>query len=648
MSSTTPATRTIDQLCVSPLNVRTVRPEAEDDAELEASILAEGLLNPIVVHPLAGDPPRWGAVAGGRRYRAIAALVARGDLSPDWPVRVVIHEGLADAELIELSIAENLIRRDLRDHELFAAVARARAEGHDAETIARRLGQDDVDRVRRWARLGELAPPVFAAFVAGRLDIGHAKAFAATADTALQAAVFARLEAEGGYIDTRRIHAALKVGDREQARMLTFVGEAVYRAAGGSFELDLFSDIEADRGRVTDPDLLARLVEEKMASVRDQVRATCQRRELRFVAAPPAAEWGGPDHHLQIQPRRNAAGMPILPDGAGVVAHVGIDAAGEPVVSWWWESRKAKYGSEKPAAAAPVSAGPIGGAISPCGAGKQQADAAIRAEAGATQEMVQVLRAQRKAILRALLLDDAEAGGEVATDHLVWAQLRLAVRVPAERPASTGMRAIASDSSVGVGSAALDRMRAAVAAMPAARAIAAALQELSREPFLAGDDPAAAFLAYRDAPARTKRIAAAIVAGLALERSLAADGYRIAVHDAVAHDCADRSGGDPVAPESLRRHWSPTADLLADLPKAQLIEIARPFVTAGTLAAWGRLKADALADAVLDLVTGAPASAARPDARAAAAAWLHPLLVFDPPPGSAADDDETEWKEAAE
>ncbi|HET9512085.1 MAG TPA: ParB/Srx family N-terminal domain-containing protein [Sphingomonas sp.] len=109
MSSTT---LTIDQIDISPLNVRTYRPDIEDTTALEDSILERGLIQPIAVHPMKGSK-RWGAIAGGRRTRAIKALVARGALPRDWAVPVTQHVGLSDAELIEVSINENLIRRDL-------------------------------------------------------------------------------------------------------------------------------------------------------------------------------------------------------------------------------------------------------------------------------------------------------------------------------------------------------------------------------------------------------------------------------------------------------------------------------------------------------------------------------------------------------
>ena len=137
MSSTT---LLIDQLCLSPLNVRTYSPDAEDTAGLQASILADGLINPIAVHQMKGSKTKWGAVAGGRRYRAIKALIGNGDLPADYQVRVNVLDGLNDAELIEHSITENLVRRDLRQHELYAGVARAAARGHGVEQIAKGIG----------------------------------------------------------------------------------------------------------------------------------------------------------------------------------------------------------------------------------------------------------------------------------------------------------------------------------------------------------------------------------------------------------------------------------------------------------------------------------------------------------------------------
>lgn len=609
MSSTT---RTIDQLCLSPLNVRTYGPDAEETDALQASILADGLINPIAVHPMKGNKAKWGAVAGGRRYRAIKALIERGELPADWPVRVNVFDQLSDAELIEHSITENLLRRDLRDHELFAGVARAAARGHDAGQIARNLGQPDVTKVARWLRMGRLAPPIFQAFAAGQIAIDQARAFAATDDTALQLATFKGYPAINIHVPTpAQIRRDMKIGDERAQRELAFVGEAVYREAGGAFELDLFAEDAVERGRVVDEAILRRLVDEKLASVRDQVRATTQNRDLRFVPEPPQSEWNDTDHQLSISPKRLDSGTLLLPDG-DVVAHIKIGSDGEPAVSYWWATRTAKYGSEKPKPQ-PAGAIPqhIGSAIADPYGAKQRADAAIRGEEGISQDAIFAMRALRKVILRAALVEDARGSGTVGQDYLIWCQARLLL---ADRAGTAvGMRGIAGDNTVGASHDAFALAREHVAATPAAKIAATGVAEVTRERFFTAADPVEAFLAFRSASPTTKSLTAALVAGAALERSLAAPGYEMPVHDAIA--CEAGAGNDEV----VRQYWTPTSDLLDLFPKDQRRSFAEPFVERQAFATWAKLKSSELTNAVLRVLT-------RPGG--GGVNWVHPLLRF--------------------
>lgn len=617
----------IGQIEISPLNVRTYRPDQTDTAGLEASILAEGLLNAIDVHPMRGRKNYWGAIAGGRRTRAIKALVDRGDLPADWPVPVNLHEGLSDAQLVELSITENLIRRDLREHELFAGVARAARLGHDVEQIAHGTGQRDTRVVARWLRLGRLAPPVFAAFTEGTIDRAQAQAYAATEDRDLQAAVFAQLSA-GFLHKPKDISAAMNIGDAVQRRHLSFVGEVVYRGAGGRYELDLFADTE-DRGRVVDAGILARLVEEKLATIRDQVRVNTQRRDLRFVPEPPHTNYGYPDNQLVVMPKKKGEHLE-LPAGS-IVAHIEIDAAGEPNVSYWWESRKAKFGTDKPGAGKPVSAAAsaprvdrsqIGDAIGDPYRARPQADAAIREEDGLTFEGTNVMLALRKAIVRGALLADAREGGDVAGDYLAWSQAR--ALFGGFDDGKLGISKLPPESDVGMGGV-LDAMRGHVAASPAGIALKAALEELHAHPSMQGD-LAAGFLLFRAAPPALKRLAASIAAGIALRRSLNAPGYAVPLHDAIV---AEAGAADDA---EVRHHWSPTREVLDFFPKAQRLTMADEVVPEAVRRNWSKLKSGDLTDALL---------------RALPADWVHPLLHFDAGAGRAAAN-QPELAEAAE
>lgn len=624
MPSTASTTLTIDQIDLSPLNVRTYRPDAEDVGELERSILSEGLLNPIAVHPMKGRKGRWGAIAGGRRRRAILNLVTRGALPRDFPVRVSHHDDLPDAELILLSLAENEPRRPLREHERAAGVARCAARGLSLDAIAAGLGRDDPADIARLLRLGRLAPPVFTALQQGRISIEQAKAYGATDDTRLQAAAFAAIEAEefANNKSADAIRRWMKIGDRELGRLLAFVGEEAYRAAGGGFELDLFADSVVDRGRIADEPLLRTLAEDRLKVVRDDARVACQNRTLRFVAELPQNGYGGIDYTLEIR------GEPAeLPEG-DVVGHIAIDDDGVPKVTYWWASAKAKYGPRPDASLVRAATADkarldakspklVGAAIASHSYEhySQQANAAVREEAGISAETTEALRSLRRTIMRAALVDAARAGSDIGTDFLVWSQLRGLMK---NEPGALAGAVHFSPAPGPITSVDFAKGTNARAAWEKASF------ELTHASFIALDDPPTAFLAFVNAPIALKRLAAAYVAGLALTRSLNAPLLTLPIHDALAQllDLDDA--------ETFRRYWTPTSDLLDAIPTRQRLDLAEPFVERAAFAGWSRLKSADLTERVLEVVTGTGAWL-RDRTREAAVRWVHPLLAFGRP-----------------
>lgn len=633
MASTPTVTLTIDQIELSPLNVRTYKPDAEDTGDLERSILAEGLLNPIAVHPMKGRKGKWGAIAGGRRRRAIANLIKRGKLPSDWPVRVTHHDNLSDAELILLSLAENEPRRPLREHERAAGVARCAARGLTLDAIAAGLGRDDPADVARLLRLGRLAPAVFAALQEGRITIEQAKAYAATEDTRLQAAAFAAIEAEqfSNYKDPASIRRWLKVGDRELARLLALVGEDTYRAAGGGFELDLFADSAVDRGRVADEVLLRTLAEERLKQVRDNARVACQNSNLRFVPEPPENGYGGTDFTLEIR-----SDVTKLPEG-DVVAHIAIDDEGVAKVTYWWASAKAKHGPRSDTSIAKAvtadkahlnatSPGLVGAAINNKYQYAQEANAAVREETGISAETTEALRNLRRTVLRAAFIEAARTGSDIGTDFLVWSQLRGLMK---NEPGALAGAVHFSPPPGPVTS--IDFARGT----PARAVWDGANYDLTHAPFIALDDPPTAFLAFVNARSELKRLAGAYVAGLALTRSLNAPLLSLPIHDALAELL------DLDQAETFRRYWTPTAELLDAIPTRQRLDLAEPFVERVAFGGWSRLKSAELTARVLEVVTGT-GSWLRERTREAAGRWVHPLLAFGPPA------DRDQLQEAAE
>lgn len=616
------ATLRIDQIQVSPFNVRTNEVDANDVAGLEASILENGLLEPIIVHPM--DVCGYGALAGGRRTRSIRNLVERGALPADWPVPVIVHDDLEPAQLLELSLSENMLRRDLRDYEVFAAVAEMHRQGEPPEQIARALGQRQqwVDQA---LRLGNLAAEIFLAFEAGKIDLEQARAFGATQDLELQAQAFAALGTGPAHLRTpAAIRAWYRIEDKEAEKLLRFVGHDAYAAAGGWYERDLFDTGADGRGRVSDDPLLRQLADAKVASLRVGVREQTGRAELRFQALPPSSTYGGPEWALHVTPVEEGDKL-VLPDG-DIVATIAIDDAGEADVSFWWASRRAMEGDRPKAPTARRERVAAGSAIGQQYDGsRQKADAVIKEEAGLTQEGTATLRSLRRMILRAAIVQKAHEGSTLGRDYLVWAQLRMLLSTAgkyghAEGSAEVGMRALTSPDPDAPGALPLIRDS------EAGKTWSKALETIAKQGFLTDPDLGRAFIAYRRATPAIQELAAAVVAAIALERSLDADGYRVAVHDVVAAQAG------LATQQGIRHWWSPTAPFLNLLPTAERAAIAEPFVERVTFASYGRMKSDELTPAVLRVVTGG-ASETRKMQQTAAAQWVHPLLCFRMDPG---------------
>jgi ParB family chromosome partitioning protein len=136
---------------------------AEQNAE---SIRTQGVLSPLLVRPKG--PQTYEIVAGARRYRA-AQLAAIGYV----PVRIA---DLTDAQALEMSIVENLQRRDvhpLEEAQGFAALLRLEEPAYSIEQIAAKCGKQPGYVASR-IRLTELAPAVVEAFAKDEIGVGHA------------------------------------------------------------------------------------------------------------------------------------------------------------------------------------------------------------------------------------------------------------------------------------------------------------------------------------------------------------------------------------------------------------------------------------------------------------------------------------------
>jgi len=146
-------------------------------AELAESIRAQGLLQPILVRPLAEQSDRYEIIAGERRYRA-AQLAGLSEV----PVLVKVVDDHAAAAM---ALIENIQREDLNPLEEAQGIHRLISDfGFTHEQAASAVGRSR-SAVSNLLRLLNLAQPVQTMLMAGDIDMGHARALLAV-DAATQ------------------------------------------------------------------------------------------------------------------------------------------------------------------------------------------------------------------------------------------------------------------------------------------------------------------------------------------------------------------------------------------------------------------------------------------------------------------------------
>ena len=155
----------VEEIDRNPFQTRTHVDEAEL-AELAASITANGVVQPILVRPLASG--RFQLIAGERRWRA-------SQLAGKKTVPAILRQ-VSDEQALEITIVENLQRADLNAMEQARAFERLSREFHmTQEQIATRTGKDRVS-VSNYMRLLSMPDSVQKLVETGGLSFGHAKA----------------------------------------------------------------------------------------------------------------------------------------------------------------------------------------------------------------------------------------------------------------------------------------------------------------------------------------------------------------------------------------------------------------------------------------------------------------------------------------
>jgi ParB family chromosome partitioning protein len=138
-------------------------------AELAESIKVQGVMQPVLVRPLAAGG--YEIIAGERRVRA-AAIAGLAEIP-------VLVRDVPDESAAAMALIENIQREDLNPLEEAQGVQRLITEFHlTHEDAARAIGRSR-SATSNLLRLINLAKPVQMMLMAGDIDMGHARALLA-------------------------------------------------------------------------------------------------------------------------------------------------------------------------------------------------------------------------------------------------------------------------------------------------------------------------------------------------------------------------------------------------------------------------------------------------------------------------------------
>ncbi|HVB50937.1 MAG TPA: ParB/RepB/Spo0J family partition protein [Acidimicrobiales bacterium] len=175
----------VDSIRPNPFQPRKV---FNDDSlkTLAASVQELGVLQPIIVRPVEGEPDKYELIAGERRWRA--AIIAKLELVP-----VLLQDDVNDRLSLEQAVVENLHRVDLHALEEAAAYQQL-VDDFDLthDQVAQRVGKSRAN-VTNTLRLLQLGDTAQSALVSSQITAGHARALLAVSDPDAQSTLVARV-----------------------------------------------------------------------------------------------------------------------------------------------------------------------------------------------------------------------------------------------------------------------------------------------------------------------------------------------------------------------------------------------------------------------------------------------------------------------
>ncbi|MDP8239329.1 MAG: ParB/RepB/Spo0J family partition protein [Candidatus Hatepunaea meridiana] len=193
-----------------------------DPGELEdltASIKAKGIIQPLAVMRKGS---KFLLIAGERRLRAAAKAGLK-----TVPARLIEVDG--DADMLELSLIENLQRQDLNPVELAEGYRNLKQKwGLTQEIIARRVGKDRAT-VANTLRMLDLPDQILNSLRKGEITVGHAKVILSLNGPARQSALWKKIMAEKLSVRQSEEIARLSSSDKKSGKQSKTVKQPVFQ-----------------------------------------------------------------------------------------------------------------------------------------------------------------------------------------------------------------------------------------------------------------------------------------------------------------------------------------------------------------------------------------------------------------------------------
>ena len=249
----------IEQISPNPYQPRKTFVDASLD-ELANSVREHGIIQPLVVTRHGEN--KYRLIAGERRFRA--AQKAGLKLVP-----VVVKETMADGDVLQVALIENIQREDLNPIEEAYAYHQLHEEfSLTQEEISKRVGKER-STVANFLRLLRLPDPVKKLLASGQLSMGHARAILAVDSAKKQEQLAEKVVKRGLNVRQTEMLAAEgapkpEQGEKEKDIFTRDAEEKLTRALRSKVEIDRKRRGGVIHVRFGSEDELIRLVDEIM------------------------------------------------------------------------------------------------------------------------------------------------------------------------------------------------------------------------------------------------------------------------------------------------------------------------------------------------------------------------------------------------